>query len=111
MSAHIPDPNRRGASFRVVGAMRAAHSTRPAMGTPEALRTAVERGLAYALEARLAVHYERHLVEECHYRTHEILALELATLAPPPGRFVDMGAGTGLVGKAVASRGLGLDLT
>jgi len=80
------------------------------MGTPEALRTAVERGLAYALEARLAVHYERHLVEECHYQTHEILARELAALAPPPGLFVDMGAGTGLVGKAIASQGLELDL-
>src|SRR5436190_12333228 len=100
MSAHIPDPNRRGASLRVVGVMGAADSTLPAMR--EALDTAVRRGLAYALEPRLAPHYERHLVEECHYRTHEILASELAALAPRPGLFVDMGAGSGLVGKAIA---------
>jgi predicted TPR repeat methyltransferase len=90
--------------------MRAAHTTRPAMSVPEALHTAVGRGLAYALEARLAVHYERHLVQECRYRTHEVLANELAALEPPRGVFVDMGAGTGLVGEAISARNLPLEL-
>src|SRR5260221_7721360 len=110
MSAHIPDPKSRGASFLLEGAMSAAHSTLPAMGAPEALRTAVRRGLAYALEARLAPFYERHLVEECHYRTHEVLAGELARLAATAGLFVDIGAGSGLVGRALVARGLALDL-
>ena len=80
------------------------------MGAGEALRTAVESGLAYALEPRLAPHYERHLVDECHYRTPEILACELAALRPTPGLFVDAGAGSGLVGKTLLSRGIAISL-
>ncbi len=80
------------------------------MTAPDALQAAVQRGLAYALEPRLAPHYERHLVEECHYRTHEIMARELAALVSPVGLFVDVGAGSGLVGKALVARGLELDL-
>lgn len=80
------------------------------MSVPEALQVAVRRGLAYALEPRLAPHYERHLVEACQYRTHELLAGELAAQGAPPGLFVDLGAGTGLVGKAIVARGLAQDL-
>jgi ubiquinone/menaquinone biosynthesis C-methylase UbiE len=80
------------------------------MGVPAALNSAVRKGLDYALEARLAPHYERHLVEECRYRTHEILADELALLEPIRGRWVDIGAGSGLVGKAIAARQSGIEL-
>jgi predicted TPR repeat methyltransferase len=80
------------------------------MGVPAPLRAAVRKGLDYALEARLAPHYERHLVDGCQYRTHQILADELAQLAPGRGRFVDIGAGSGLVGKALAAQKLAVDL-
>jgi len=61
--------------------------------------------MRYANDDRLAVHYERHLVGDCHYRTPEVVAEVLEKLAPKPGTVVlDLGAGTGLVGKAVARR-------
>jgi predicted TPR repeat methyltransferase len=80
------------------------------MGVPAALHAAVRKGLGYALEARLAPYYERHLVDECGYRTHQMLADELVALAPERGVFVDLGAGSGLVGKAIAARHLAIDL-
>jgi predicted TPR repeat methyltransferase len=83
------------------------------MSVPEALHAAVSRGLAYALDPRLAAHYERHLVEECRYRTHEVLADELSAfdaLGPNPALFVDLGAGSGLVGEAIAARNRALEL-
>jgi SAM-dependent methyltransferase len=80
------------------------------MDVPAPLRAAVRKGLDYALEARLAPHYERHLVDECRYRTHQVLADELALLTPARGRFVDLGAGSGLVGKAIVARKVAVDL-
>jgi len=72
------------------------------------LSEAVRRGLAYALDGRLAPHYERHLVHDCRYSTPQVLADALAGLAPPGGRFLDLGAGSGLVGEAAVDRGLAL---
>src|SRR5262249_35028513 len=67
--------------------------------------------MRYALDARLAVHYERHLVGDCHYRTPEVVAEVLATLALEPGSLVlDLGAGTGLLGEAVARRRISTEL-
>jgi predicted TPR repeat methyltransferase len=67
------------------------------------------RGLAYAMDERLAVHYERHLVEVCRYRTPGVVADALHGIAAS-GRWLDLGAGTGLVGKAARDGGLRLEL-
>jgi predicted TPR repeat methyltransferase len=83
------------------------------MGSPawgEDLRADVRRGLAYALDERLAPHYERHLVRDCHYRTPSIIADTLRGLGAVRGRWLDAGAGSGLVGKAIAETGLPLEL-
>ncbi len=69
----------------------------------------VRRGLIYALEGRLAPHYERHLVQDCHYRTPQVLAEALAGVAPVRGQWLDLGAGPGLVGKAIVDRALALE--
>ena len=88
------------------------------------VRTAVRKGLDYALEARLAPHYERHLVDECGYRTPDEIAAALAecgSIAPTGGAatlrarnetplWLDIGAGTGLVGKAFDRHGLAVEL-
>ena len=74
------------------------------------------RGVEYALIDRLAPHYERHLVDECHYRTPEVIALAYREFVAPAADataarpFLDLGAGTGLVGKALAKLSLALDL-
>ena len=87
-------------------------------------RAEVRKGLDYALEERLAPHYERHLVDECGYRTPDEIAAAVADgwrRAPPPGDatfaaqsekplWLDMGAGTGLVGKAFDRLGLAVEL-
>ena len=93
---------------------------------PRALEDAVARGLAYAMEDRLAPHYERHIVEDCHYRTPDVVADALVGLPQSLGSvsrprlrrslgsvhrlWLDLGAGTGLVGKAVVRKGLAVEL-
>lgn len=72
-------------------------------------RSDAPEGLAYAMNERLAVHYERHLVVDCRYRTHEVVARMLGELGAK-GRWLDIGAGTGLVGKAVLEARLTLEL-
>jgi predicted TPR repeat methyltransferase len=68
-------------------------------------------GLAYALDGRLAALYERHMVDECGYRTPDMVADELAAAARDVGpRWVELGAGTGLVGKAARARGISIEL-
>jgi SAM-dependent methyltransferase len=62
-------------------------------------------GLAYALDGRLAALYERHMVGECGYRTPDMVADELGK-----GRWLELGAGTGLVGKAARARGIAIEL-
>jgi SAM-dependent methyltransferase len=67
------------------------------------------RGLAYAMDERLAPHYERHLVEDCRYRTPDVVADTLRDLEAS-GLWLDLGAGTGLVGKATVRAGLAIEL-
>jgi predicted TPR repeat methyltransferase len=67
------------------------------------------RGLAYAMDERLAPHYERHLVDDCGYRTPDVVAGMLVELGAK-GRWLDLGAGTGLVGKATGRTGLAIEL-
>lgn len=70
--------------------------------TPAA--TDLNGGLNYAMHARLAAHYERHLVDECGYCSHKVLAdLAIAT-GSTSGPWLDLGAGSGLVGRALAQR-------
>lgn len=69
-----------------------------------------ERGLAYADDERLAVFYERHLVGDCAYRAPWIVAEDVDRCAVPGERWLDLGAGTGLVGKALEERGAKLEL-
>jgi len=69
----------------------------------------VRRGLAYAMDERLAVHYERHLVVDCRYRTPEVVAEALAGIGAS-GLWLELGAGTGLVGKATLEKGLAVEL-
>jgi predicted TPR repeat methyltransferase len=69
----------------------------------------VRDGLAYAMDERLAPYYERHLVEECRYRTPDVAA-ELMASIDARGLWVDLGAGTGLVGKAITRRAIGVEL-
>src|SRR5215510_2631716 len=66
-------------------------------------------GLAYALDERLAPHYERHLVEDCRYRSPDVVAEALRELGAS-GLWLDIGAGTGLVGKATLRAGLAVEL-
>jgi SAM-dependent methyltransferase len=71
-------------------------------------------GLAYAVDERLAPHYERHMLGECRYRTPQVVAGVLADLigstSPDPlacaPLWLDVGAGTGLVGRALRSRSI-----
>jgi predicted TPR repeat methyltransferase len=74
------------------------------------LQTEVERGLAYAMNPRLAPLYERHMVDDCHYRTPGIVADALVRFARPRGRWLDLGAGTGLLGKALSARSAAVEL-
>jgi SAM-dependent methyltransferase len=70
-----------------------------------------EDSLAYADDERLAVFYERHLVGDCDYRAPSHVA-EIVELSARPGeRWLDLGAGTGLVGQAIEERGRNLELT
>ena len=73
-------------------------------------RTRPEDGLAYAHDERLAVFYERHLVDDCEYRAPWMVAEAVELSAAPGARWLDLGAGTGLVGKALAERGVKLEL-
>jgi predicted TPR repeat methyltransferase len=78
-------------------------------------KAAVERGLVYAFDDRLAPHYERHLIEECSYATPDVVADVMAEVVTEARdhraeRWLDIGAGTGLVGKAVARRGVAIEL-
>jgi len=57
----------------------------------------------------LAPDYDRHLRDECDYRSPEHVAAELARLGAS-GRWLDLGAGTGLVGEALVDRGVDLCL-
>lgn len=74
------------------------------------LRDEIESGLRYAMDARLAPHYERHMVGDCHYRTPDVVADALARLAHPHGSWLDLGAGSGLVGRALWARNIAADL-
>jgi ubiquinone/menaquinone biosynthesis C-methylase UbiE len=74
------------------------------------LRDEVESGLRYAMDARLAPHYERHMVDDCHYRTPDVVADALARFAHPHGSWLDLGAGSGLVGRAIVPRNIAVDL-
>jgi SAM-dependent methyltransferase len=69
----------------------------------------IGRGLAYAMDERLAVYYERQLVDECRYRTPAVVADALAGIGAS-GLWLDLGAGTGLVGKATLEKGLDVAL-
>jgi predicted TPR repeat methyltransferase len=86
------------------------------METRKPSDAALQRGVEYALLDRLAPYYERHLVDECHYRTPEVVALAVRDFVAPAaegtaGRpFLDLGAGTGLVGKELAKLSLAIDL-
>jgi predicted TPR repeat methyltransferase len=71
---------------------------------------AVLRGLAYAEDERLAAFYERHLVGDCHYQAPLWVAELIAGCARPGARWLELGAGTGLVGKALEARALPLTL-
>jgi SAM-dependent methyltransferase len=73
------------------------------------VRDETKDGLAYAMDERLAPHYERHLVEDCLYRTPDVVADVLARMCAR-GRWLDLGAGTGLVGKALARGRVGVEL-
>ncbi len=85
-----------------------------------ALERAEERAFVADLYATEAEAYDRHLLIDCEYRTPAVLADALApTLAKLAalgrGAWLDLGAGTGLLGRALAARGLvvpwvGLDL-
>jgi predicted TPR repeat methyltransferase len=74
-------------------------------------RNRPEDGLAYADDERLAVFYERHLVGDCAYRAPWIVAEMVEPLAVAGERWLDVGAGTGLVGRALAERGVKLELS
>ena len=78
------------------------------MSARDRLQDQVKRGLVYAMDERLAAHYERHLVEDCHYRTPDVVAQQLVEHRAS-GRWLDLGAGTGLVGKAALRLGLRID--
>src|SRR6266487_5643382 len=70
----------------------------------------LERGRAYAEDERLSAFYERHLLENCSYRAPAELAEVVAPLARPDSTWLDLGAGTGLVGKALDARGVSVQL-
>jgi predicted TPR repeat methyltransferase len=65
----------------------------------------LEKGRAYAQDERLSAFYERHLLDECRYRAHERVADSVASLARGGSRWLDVGAGTGLVGRALETIG------
>lgn len=57
----------------------------------------------------LAHDYDRHLKDDCRYRSPERVASAVAELAPV-GRWLDLGAGTGLVGEALHGLGATPDM-
>lgn len=57
----------------------------------------------------IAPDYERHLQDDCRYRSPERVATALAKL-PAQGRWLDLGAGTGLLGAALAQHDLDVEL-
>jgi SAM-dependent methyltransferase len=70
----------------------------------------LEKGRAYAEDERLTAFYERHLLDECRYRAHERVAGAVASLARAGSRWLDVGAGTGLVGSALETIGVDVSL-
>jgi len=72
----------------------------------------LEKGRAYAEDERLSAFYERHLLDECRYTAHEHVADVVAALARrrSRSRWLDVGAGTGLVGRALATIGADVEL-
>jgi predicted TPR repeat methyltransferase len=66
--------------------------------------------LAYADDERLALFYERHIVGDCDYRAPSRMAEMVEPCARAGTRWLDLGAGTGLVGEALAARGIGIEL-
>lgn len=66
--------------------------------------------LAQRLYDDLAADYDRHLVEACQYQTPTVVARALRELAADGALWLELGAGTGLVGQAVAAEGLALRL-
>jgi predicted TPR repeat methyltransferase len=79
------------------------------MAARDRRETEPTRGLAYAMDERLAPHYERHIVEDCRYRTPDVVAEALAALGAS-GLWLDIGAGTGLVGKAALRAKVSVEL-
>src|SRR5258708_15613348 len=69
--------------------------------------------MRYANDARLAAHYERHLVDDCHYRTPEVVAEEIERFIDLRSNVVllEVGAGTGLVGEAALRRRLAVEMS
>ncbi len=78
----------------------------------------VQRALnisAHVVYEQLAQDYDRHLLEDCSYRAHEKVASLVLEHTGSDARILDLGAGTGLIGKAFldagsSSRLVGVDL-
>ncbi len=59
----------------------------------------------------LAPRYDQHLLRECHYQTPPAAADLLAQYFPTASGFwLDVGAGTGLLGRELARAGIGVEL-
>jgi SAM-dependent methyltransferase len=67
-------------------------------------------GLAFGQYEAMAPDYDRHLLDDCSYQAPEVVARALAELRPEPGLWVEVGAGTGLVGRALARHAVPLRL-
>jgi predicted TPR repeat methyltransferase len=50
------------------------------------------------------------MVDDCHYRTPEVVADALSRFAHPGGRWLDLGAGNGLLGRALFTRNVAVEL-
>jgi predicted TPR repeat methyltransferase len=85
----------------------------PRRDTPESMKVRerdLQLGRAYAENERLSAFYERHLVDFCQYRAPAIVADVVAPMAAAGSRWLEVGAGTGLVGKELEGRGARLEL-
>jgi SAM-dependent methyltransferase len=71
----------------------------------------LEDGLGYAMHPRLAAHYERHIVDACGYCSHTELSEAAIAMGASTGLWLDLGAGSGLVGRALAGLGSSAELT
>jgi predicted TPR repeat methyltransferase len=60
---------------------------------------------------QLAADYDRHLQRDCGYRSPQRLARALIADVGPSGSWLDLGAGTGLVGEALFELGAPLSLS